>query len=154
MSSIAHLNISNIKTYIIENGITPHFENLFKNLEDFKNNKKETIGIYASTPFRGLEALYKATNEKGKSITFQSLSNDMKDSLYNDSILKRMNTLEADYEAKSKQSEIELLKSESALNNLQRQEEKRIRNFLLTFSALLLTLFAIVVYFFIKNKDF
>jgi signal transduction histidine kinase len=121
---------------------------------------KKAIGISKSTglnielniAYEGLEALYKATNEKGKSITFQSLSNDMKDSLYNDSILKRMNTLEADYEAKSKQSEIELLKSESALNNLQRQEEKRIRNFLLTFSALLLTLFAIVVYFFIKNK--
>ena len=77
MSSIAHLNISNIKTYIIENGITPHFENLFKNLEDFKNNKKETIGIYASTPFRGLEALYKSSqyiNEKIKIKVFSSMS--------------------------------------------------------------------------------
>lgn len=77
MSSIAHLNISNIKTYIIENGITPHFENLFKNLEDFKNNKKETIGIYASTPFRGLETLYKSSqyiNEKIKIKVFSSMS--------------------------------------------------------------------------------
>jgi glycosyltransferase involved in cell wall biosynthesis len=77
MSSIAHLNISNIKTYIIENGITPHFENLFKDLEDFKNNKKETIGIYASTPFRGLETLYKSSqyiNEKIKIKVFSSMS--------------------------------------------------------------------------------
>ena len=77
MSCIAHLNISNIKTYIIENGITPHFENLFKNLEDFKNNKKETIGIYASTPFRGLETLYmssKYINEKIKIKIFSSMN--------------------------------------------------------------------------------
>lgn len=115
-------------------------------------SKRTGLNIELNIAYEGLEALYKATNEKGKSITFQSLSNNMKDSLYNDSILKRMNTLEADYEAKSKQSEIELLKRESELNNLQRQEERRIRNFLLAFSALLLTLFAVVVYFFIKNK--
>ena len=76
MSCIAHLNISNIKTYVIENGITPHFENLFKNLEDFKNNKKETIGIYASTPFRGLKTLYLSSqfiNEKIKIKVFSSM---------------------------------------------------------------------------------
>lgn len=115
-------------------------------------SKKTGLNIELNIAYEGLEALYKATNEKGKSITFQSLSNNMKDSLYNDSILKRMNTLEADYEAKSKQSEIELLKRESELNNLQRQEERRVRNFLVAFSTLLLTLFAVVVYFFIKNK--
>ena len=115
-------------------------------------SKRTGLNIELNIAYEGLEALYKATNEKGKSITFQSLSNNMKDSLYNDSILKRMNTLEADYEAKSKQSEIELLKRESELNNLQRQEERRVRNFLLAFSALLLALFAVVVYFFIKNK--
>jgi len=77
LSCIAHLNISNTKTYVIENGITPHFENLFKNLEDFKNNKKETIGIYASTPFRGLETLYLSSrfiNEKIKIKVFSSMS--------------------------------------------------------------------------------
>lgn len=115
-------------------------------------SKRTGLNIELDLAYEGLETLYKATNEKGKSITFQSLSNNMKDSLYNDSILKRMNTLEADFEAKSKQSEIELLKSESELINLQRQEEKRVRNFLLVFSTLLLTLFAVVVYFFIKNK--
>ena len=115
-------------------------------------SKRTGLNIELNIAYEGLEALYKSTNEKGKSITFQSLSNNMKDSLYNDSILKRMNTLEADYEAKSKQSEIELLKRESELNNLQRQDERRVRNFLLAFSALLLTLFAVVVYFFIKNK--
>jgi signal transduction histidine kinase len=115
-------------------------------------SKRTGLNIELNIAYEGLEALYKATNEKGKSITFQSLSNNMKDSLYNDSILKRMNNLEADYEAKSKQSEIELLKRESELNNLQRQEERRVRNFLLAFSALLLALFAVVVYFFIKNK--
>ena len=115
-------------------------------------SKRTGLNIELNLAYEGLEALYKATNEKGKSITFQSLSNNMKDSLYNDSILKRMNTLEADYEAKSKQSEIELLKRESELNNLQRQDERRVRDFLIAFSALLLTLFAVVVYFFIKNK--
>lgn len=125
-------------------------DNHFKKAIDI--SKRTGLNIELNIAYEGLEALYKSTNDKGKSITFQSLSNDMKDSLYNDSILKRMNSLEANYEAKSKQSEIELLKRESELNNLQRQEEKRVRDFLIAFSTLLLTLFAVVVYFFIKNK--
>jgi glycosyltransferase involved in cell wall biosynthesis len=61
LSAIAHLNLYNIKTAVIENGISPPFENLFKDLEEFKNKKKELIGCYASTPFRGLKELLESS---------------------------------------------------------------------------------------------
>jgi glycosyltransferase involved in cell wall biosynthesis len=61
LSAIAHLNLYNIKTAVIENGISPPFENLFKDLKEFKERKKELIGCYASTPFRGLEELLESS---------------------------------------------------------------------------------------------
>ena len=61
LSAIAHLNLCNVKTAVIENGISPPFENLFKDLEEFKDKKKELIGCYASTPFRGLKELLESS---------------------------------------------------------------------------------------------
>ena len=61
LSVIAHLNLYNIKTSVIENGISPPFENLFKDLEEFKDKKKELVGCYASTPFRGLKELLESS---------------------------------------------------------------------------------------------
>ena len=40
LSVIAHLKLHNIKTIVIENGISPPFENLFKDLREFKEKKK------------------------------------------------------------------------------------------------------------------
>lgn len=67
LSFINYFKLSNIKTNVIGNGITPNFRGQFLNLEDFKIKKKNTRGIYASTPFRGLEVLYESSfhlNEK------------------------------------------------------------------------------------------
>lgn len=61
LSFINYFKLSNIKTNVIGNGITPNFRGQFLNLEDFKIKKKNTRGIYASTPFRGLEVLYESS---------------------------------------------------------------------------------------------
>jgi glycosyltransferase involved in cell wall biosynthesis len=61
LSVIGHLKLHNIKTIVIENGISPPFENLFEDLKEFKDKKRELIGCYASTPFRGLEELLKSS---------------------------------------------------------------------------------------------
>jgi glycosyltransferase involved in cell wall biosynthesis len=61
LSVIGHLKLNNIKTIVIENGISPPFINLFKDLKEFKDKKRELIGCYASTPFRGLEELLKSS---------------------------------------------------------------------------------------------
>jgi len=59
---INHFNISNIPSYCIGLGLTPDFCNMFTSIEDFKENKKKNLGIYSSTPFRGLEQLYQISN--------------------------------------------------------------------------------------------
>jgi len=61
LSFINHFKLSNIKTFVIGNGITPNFINQFKNFEDFKIKKEKTIGVYASAPYRGLEVLYESS---------------------------------------------------------------------------------------------
>lgn len=61
LSFINYFKLSNIKTFVIGNGITPNFKNQFSNLQDFKIKKREARGVYASAPFRGLEVLYESS---------------------------------------------------------------------------------------------
>ena len=44
LAAINYFKLSNIKTCVIGNGITPNFRNQFKNFEDFKIKKQKEIG--------------------------------------------------------------------------------------------------------------
>lgn len=54
---IKRFNISEDKTFNIGYGISFEFQNMFKNIDDFKNAKINNDGIYSSTPYRGLGVL-------------------------------------------------------------------------------------------------
>jgi glycosyltransferase involved in cell wall biosynthesis len=58
---INYLGINSLPTYCIGNGITPEFCNMFGSLEEFEEKKLDNLGIYSSTPFRGLTELYRAS---------------------------------------------------------------------------------------------
>ena len=58
---INYLGINSLPTYCIGNGITPEFCNMFGSLEEFEEKKLDNLGIYSSTPFRGLKELYGAS---------------------------------------------------------------------------------------------
>lgn len=46
----------------IDYGISFEFQNMFKNFDDFKKSKDNNLGIYSSTPFRGLNVLLTSDN--------------------------------------------------------------------------------------------
>jgi len=59
---IKYFDIGNIPSYCIGHGITPEFCNMFSSINDFKKLKEKSLGIYSSTPFRGLDKLYLSSN--------------------------------------------------------------------------------------------
>ena len=67
-SYIDYFNINNVPGYCIGLGLTPDFCNMFSSIEDLKKYKKENLGIYSSTPFRGLEQLYESSNYMNENI--------------------------------------------------------------------------------------
>ena len=71
---INYFNIKNIPTYCLGNGITPNFCNMFSSLEDFYQKKRSNLGIYSSTPFRGLEKLYQCSDYINEDITIDIYS--------------------------------------------------------------------------------
>ena len=59
---IKYFDIGHIPSYCIGHGITPEFCDMFSSIKDFKKIKEKSLGIYSSTPFRGLEQLYISSN--------------------------------------------------------------------------------------------
>ena len=44
-------------TKVIGNGLTPAFENMFRSSDELREAKQQNIGVYTSTPYRGLRLL-------------------------------------------------------------------------------------------------
>jgi two-component system, sensor histidine kinase and response regulator len=114
--------------------------------------KKGGFNIELDIAYKRLSDVYNLTNEKGKAQTFSALSSEIKDSLFNDSIVKQLADISLRYESEKKQTQIELLSKEQEVRDAELQSEREIRKvFIIAFSILSL-IFLILIYFFIQNK--
>jgi signal transduction histidine kinase len=102
--------------------------------------------------YTGLAEVYKLTRQTSKQSTFRSLSSNIRDSLYNDSIIKKMSNLELMYIAQKKQSQIELLSREQKIRESELLRERQRSSFFTIASVILGIIFIVLVLFFIQNK--
>jgi len=117
-------------------------------------NLAKEIGmkIELEEAYEGLAELYRSLNDKQTSKAYQSLSNEIKDSLFNDSILRRTSDLQLQYEAEKKQAEIEIFKKEGEIKAMQLRQTNQVKNFFIALSVLLVLLIFLFVYFISENR--
>ncbi len=114
--------------------------------------QKAGMNLELEEAYSGLERIYQLTSQTGKAKTFGSLSRDLRDSLYNDSMLKKLNDLQLNYEAEKQQREIDLLSKEQQLRETELQSVRQ-QNRIITYAAVvafLLIIVLMVLYF--QNK--
>jgi signal transduction histidine kinase/Tfp pilus assembly protein PilF len=114
--------------------------------------KKAGMKIELDEAYEGLAEVYKSLKDPGTSKTFRSLSSEIKDSLFNDSILKKTSDLQLLYETEKKQAQIEIMGKEDKLKELDLKQTRQDKNFLITLSVLLIILVVVFVFFISQNK--
>ncbi len=117
------------------------------------NLAKETgMKIELEEAYEGLADLYRSLNDRQTSKAYQSLSNEIKDSLFNDSILRKTSDLQLRYEAEKKQAEIEIFKKEDEIKAMQLRQTNQVKDFFIALSVLLAILIFLFVYFISENR--
>lgn len=136
-------NLSKIKLY--QQAITSYQNaiRLAKQLE---------MKIELEEAYRGISQAYAAVKQQQKATTFGELSRELKDSLYNDSNIKKLADLQLVYETEKKQQQIELLSKEQQLQELELKRERESKNFWAYASVALAFIFVVLIYFSIQNK--
>jgi len=114
--------------------------------------KKAGMKIELEEAYEGLADVYKGLKDPGTSKAFRSLSSEIKDSLFNDSILKRTSDLQLLYETEKKQAQIELMAKEEKLQKLDLNQTRQLKNFFLVLSVLLVLLIFVFVFFISQNR--
>lgn len=102
--------------------------------------------------YEGLAIISKSNNQGLASKTFSLLSNQIKDSLFNDSILASVTNTQLIYDKEKAQQQLSLLKQNEELSKAQLVKEKQLRNMLLAIVGLFVLLAIVFFYFFINNK--
>jgi len=102
--------------------------------------------------YEGLAIISKSNNQGFASKTFSLLSNQIKDSLFNDSILASVTNTQLIYDKEKAQQQLNLLKQNEELSKAQLVKEKQVSNMLLAIVALFVLLALVFLYFFINNK--
>jgi signal transduction histidine kinase len=102
--------------------------------------------------YEGLAIISKSKNQGFASKTFSLLSNQIKDSLFNDSILASVTNTQLIYDKEKAQQQLSLLKQNEELSKAQLVKEKQLRNMLLAIVGLFVLLAIVFFYFFINNK--
>ncbi len=114
---------------------------------------KETgMKIELEEAYEGLAELYRSLNDKQTSKAYQSLSNEIKDSIFNDSILRATSDLQLRYESDKKQVELEVVKKEDEIKSMQLKQANQVKNFFVALSVLLVALVFLFVYFISENR--
>ncbi len=114
--------------------------------------KPAGLKIELEEAYQGLSELYKGLNDPGTSKAFRSLSSEIKDSLFNDSILKQTADLQLLFETEKKQAQIELMGKEQKLRALDLQQTKQEKNFFLALSVLMALLILVFIFFITQNR--
>lgn len=115
-------------------------------------SKSIGLKIELDVAYQGMAEIYRLTKEVSKAQAFNAMSHDIRDSLYNDSIVKRLADAELRFEAEKKQIQIELLSKEQTIKETELLRERQLRNVFISALSILLVIFVILVYFFIQNK--
>jgi signal transduction histidine kinase/Tfp pilus assembly protein PilF len=147
------LQVSNLnalgKTYTTLRLYDKAIDNYQRSIRIAKNVE---LNIELEEAYQGLSNVYKITKELEKSTTFGVLSRELKDSIYNDSNLKKLTDQLLIYESEKKQQQIELLNKEQQIQNSELLRERQIRNGL-TIAAVVLGIFFIVLTIFsVQNR--
>ncbi len=114
--------------------------------------KPAGLKIELEEAYQGLSEVYKSLKDPGTSKAFRSLSAELKDSLFNDSILKQTSDLQLLYEAEKKQTQIELMDKEQKLRSLDLQQTKQEKNFFVALSVLMALLILLFIFFISQNR--
>jgi len=114
--------------------------------------KPAGLKIELEEAYQGLSEVYKGLKDPGTSKAFRSLSAEIKDSLFNDSILKQTADLQLLYETEKKQAQIELMGKEQKLRSLDLQQAKQEKDFFLTLSVLMALLILLFIFFISQNR--
>jgi two-component system, sensor histidine kinase and response regulator len=135
--------------YLVENKFVEATDLFTSNI---KLAQKAGMNLELEEAYSGLERIYQLTSQTSKAKTFGTLSRDLRDSLYNDSMLKKLNDLQLNYEAEKQQREIDLLSKEQELRQTELLSVRK-QNRIITFAAIvafIFIVFLVVLYF--QNK--
>lgn len=116
--------------------------------------KESDMKIELEESYQGLASVYKLTKEKEKATTFSTLSKELKDSIYNDSSLKKLTDQLLVYESEKKNQQIELLNKEQQIRESELTREREIRNLFTIASSIMGLLFIVLVVFTVQNRRF
>lgn len=114
--------------------------------------KPANMKLELEEAYQGLSSVYEITKEETKATTFSSLSKNIKDSVYNDSTLKKLSDLQLQYESEKKQRQIELMSKEQQIKESELQSERDLKRFFIIVSIVFGIIFIILIYSFIQNK--
>ena len=90
--------------------------------------QKASLKIELEQAYETLSKLYKTTEKHDKATTFENLSKEIKDSLYNDSTLKQLADLQLRFDGEKNKRKIELQTKEQQVLASELLREKQVRN--------------------------
>lgn len=90
--------------------------------------QKASLKIELEQAYETLSKLYKTTQKHDKATTFENLSKEIKDSLYNDSTLKQLADLQLRFDGEKNKRKIELQTKEQQVLASELLREKQVRN--------------------------
>lgn len=124
--------------------------NAAKNAEQLA--RTSNLKIELELTYETLSRLYKQIEAHDKATTFETLSREIKDSLYNDSTLKQLADLQLRYEGEKNQRQIQLQLKEQQVLASELLRERQLRNAIILILVLVLLGMAIFFYLFTQNR--
>lgn len=91
-------------------------------------SKKMDLKKELKDSYQGLAISYAAIKDFSKAFKYQTLFTNIKDTLYNLEIAEKLNNLQTNFEIQKKQGEIDILTKDKALQKLELQRQKYVRN--------------------------
>lgn len=113
---------------------------------------KAGLKIELDEAYEGLAALFQRKNNQATASAYRSLSASIKDSLFNDSILRKTANLQLLYETEKKERQIERLSRLDEVKELELLQTRQVKNFFIAFSGLMVALIAVFGFFYRQNR--
>lgn len=114
--------------------------------------QKASLKIELEQAYETLSKLYKTTEKHDKATTFENLSKEIKDSLYNDSTLKQLADLQLRFDGEKNKRKIELQTKEQQVLASELLREKQVRNSIVIILLIVLLGLAGLSILYFQNK--
>jgi signal transduction histidine kinase/uncharacterized protein HemY len=122
--------------------------------ESIKITQKLGMNLELEEAYSALERIYQLTSESSKAKAFGTLSRDLRDSLYNDSILKSLSDLQLRFDTEKQQREIESLSKDQQIRETELKRIRQLNQLYGWGAAIIVITFSILLFFFIQNKRY